>query len=524
MSETRERSAPVRKPRRRRKQGLTLHQVTHKSREWARPKSIQYGEGLAAIVGRSQALAERTANLSEQVQFTVATRTVSGEPLQAQRGKLNPDNFEQFRPRADAQQQAIERLTELGFTVIRRGRFGVTVSGPAELVSRVIGEPLVLQARARPSPLRSTRELAASFDPPRPADLFLAPGNSVSLPAPFSDAIDNVVFTPPPIYHAPPNASAPAYTFQGVGEADLRRLLKAPAGLDGTGIKVGMVDTGFYPHPYYSSRGLALKPTATSSQPKPAVDDYGHGTAMAYNVFATAPKAELLGFKQTDPPQDALEEAADHGCDIITCSWGWDREQIFPIIQATLLDIIKDGKIVIFSAGNGHYSWPASEPTVIAVGGVFWDGSPNLQASNYASGFMSSAFPNRRVPDICGLCGQLPKAIYIMLPTQPGNTMDRANGGPNYPEQDQSTGIDGWVGASGTSAAAPQIAGVAALLLQKARGKGIALTNATLKALLEQTAVSVQAGANAMGIPAVGQPNTATGFGLVDATAAAALI
>jgi serine protease AprX len=262
----------------------------------------------------------------------------------------------------------------------------------------------------------------------------------------------------------------------------------------------------------------------TSSAPNPQVDDYGHGTAIAYNVFATAPKAELLGFQQTDPPQDALEDAADANVDVITCSWGWDREQLFPLVQASLLSIIKEGKIVLFASGNGHYAWPGSEPDVISIGGVYSNSFRALEASSYASGYMSGMFPGRRIPDVCGLCGHRPRAIYIMMPTQPANTMDRENSGLTFPNGDETTANDGWVGASGTSSATPQIAGIVALMVQKARANGTALTPASVKAALEQSCVAVTAGRNAMGLPAVGQPNTAVGFGLVDATAALAKI
>jgi subtilisin family serine protease len=210
--------------------------------------------------------------------------------------------------------------------------------------------------------------------------------------------------------------------------------------------------------------------------------------------------------------------------DIISCSWGWDREQIFPILQASLLSIIQEGKIVLFAAGNGQYSWPGSEPDVISVGGVYSDAAGALEASKYASGYMSGMFPNRRIPDVCGLCGQPPKAIYIMMPTQPANTMDKKNSGGPFPDGDETAANDGWVGASGTSSATPQIAGIVALMVQKARAKGVPVTIATTRAALEASSVSITAGRNAMGFPSVGRPNTAVGFGLVDATAALATI
>ncbi|MDB5532386.1 MAG: hypothetical protein JWO28_701, partial [Hyphomicrobiales bacterium] len=348
---------------------------------------------------------------------------------------------------------------------------------------------------------------------------------SLSIASNVSDAVDHLVFIPPPLYFAaPPSDKTPAVTFHALDDTKIRQVLKVPAEYDGTGVRIALVDTGFYPHPYYATRNLRLKAMPTSSAPQPDVDSFGHGTAIAYNIFAVAPQVEVLGFQETDPPQNALEDAADANVDIISCSWGWDREQLFPILQASLLSIIQEGKIVLFAAGNGHYSWPGSEPDVISVGGVYWDAAGNLEASDYASGYMSGMFPNRRVPDISGLCGQRPRAVYIMMPTQPGNTMDKENGGSPFPDGDGAGTNDGWVGASGTSSATPQIAGITALLVQKARGKNRKLTPADVKQILEQSCIAVTAGRNAMGFPAIGQPNTAVGYGLVDAAAALAQV
>jgi serine protease AprX len=488
------------------------------------PSVLSFGAGLETIVKNSSLLSERVAELTNEVSFSVATKTIGGKQIQQQMGLLNAGNLQEFNPAPEAKEDAIDKLVAEGCRVIRRGRFAVTMCGPASVVEKLIGGKLVVQARARRSPLRATQMFATSFEPPLAHDLFVSPAASLSVATAASDNVDHLVFIPPPVYFAPPSPNAPPVSFHRVDEASIRSILNVPAGFDGDGVRVAMVDTGFFPHPYYSQRGLKFRAVPTASAPNPQVDNYGHGTAIAYNVFATAPKAELLGFQQTDPPQDALEDAADANVDVITCSWGWDREQLFPLVQASLLSIINEGKIVLFASGNGQYAWPGSEPDVISVGGVYSNPARALEASDYASGYMSGMFPGRRTPDVCGLCGQRPKAIYIMMPTQPANTMDRENSGTTFPNGDETTASDGWVGASGTSSATPQIAGIVALMVQKARANGTPLTPASVKAALEQSCVPVTAGRNAMGFPAVGQPNTAVGFGLVDATAALARI
>lgn len=481
------------------------------------PDTLSFADGLEPKIRSSEQLSNAVVELSRNVRFTIAIQNKSGAPIQHQRGMLHKLNYDQFRPDAEYIANAIDRVTELGFEVVRRGRFGVTIEGPLELVSEVSGEDFLVQAQRRPDGTRSTFSFAGSQEEPKEEDLYVAPKSSLSIDAKVDGKIDHFVFTPPPIYFAP-SSTAPSVGYHNVAVPEIRRLLNVPNTVDGTGIKVGVVDSGFYEHPYYSS--LSYSPTSTHSAPNADEDMSGHGTAITYNVFATAPGVDVLGFKQSSPPQDALEDAADAGCRVISCSWGWPNEQVFPIVQATLLDIISDGVIVLFAAGNGHYAWPASEPDVISIGGVHANEMDQLEASNYASGFLSSQFPGRRVPDVCGLCGEQPKAIYIVMPTQPDNSMDNRLGGAPWPQFDGTTVSDGWVGASGTSSAAPQVAGVVALMLQRADELGRPMAQSDIRHILSQSAIPITRGRNAMGIPAVGHPSVATGWGLVDATKA----
>lgn len=492
-------------------------------RTWSTPAALSFGVGLEPIVKTSKPLADRVARLADEVPFSVTTATTGGEPIQAQLGRLTPDNVSEFRPRPDERERAVEKLEATGCRVIRRGRFSVSMRGPASLVQDLIGQKLVVQASPRQSTLRSTRMFADTFRKPGPHDLFLAPETSLSIPSK-AEGVDHLVFIPPPLFFAAPRAKAPKTKFHSIDETAIRKLLNVPAAATGMGIKVAIVDTGFYPHPYYKKNGLSLTPMKTTSSPRPHVDSEGHGTAIAYNVFAVAPQVEVLGFQQTDPPQDAIEEAADAGAEIISCSWGYDREQVFPILQASILDVIAEGKIVLFASGNGHYAWPGSEPEVLSVGGVYSDANSKLEASNYASGYMSGMFANRRVPDVAGLCGQAPRGIYIIMPTQPATAMDQDLGSAAFPDGDGTATDDGWVGASGTSSATPQIAGVVALLLERAKAKGRTLSPAEVKTILTGTCVQVAEGRNAMGFPALGQPNNAVGHGLVDASAALAKV
>jgi subtilisin family serine protease len=192
-------------------------------------------------------------------------------------------------------------------------------------------------------------------------------------------------------------------------------------------------------------------------------------------------------------------------------------------LEASVSAAIFSGITVVFSAGNGHAGFPGQHPEVISAGGVYIDELGNLQASDYSSGFQSVIYPGRRVPDVCGAVGQRPKAIYIMLPVEPGDKIDVDNSPGAFPAGDETAPNDGWAAFSGTSAAAPQLAGVAALLKELVP----TISPVGIKSCLMGSARDVDAGFCSpvsilhQGLPAVPGPDDATGSGLVDAFAAA---
>jgi subtilisin family serine protease len=187
-------------------------------------------------------------------------------------------------------------------------------------------------------------------------------------------------------------------------------------------------------------------------------------------------------------------------------------------LEAEVSAAVASGVVVVFSAGNGHYSFPGSMPDVISAGGVYVDQDGSTRASDYASAFASRIYPGRNVPDYCGLVGLRPHADYIELPIPAGCEIDQENA-----EHDGTRPDDGWGVFSGTSAAAPQLAGLCALLLEKNPG----LTPRDIKSVLKRTSRDVTTGSanpssdeRGEGLRASPGRDGATGAGLVDAFAA----
>jgi subtilisin family serine protease len=296
-------------------------------------------------------------------------------------------------------------------------------------------------------------------------------------------------------------------------------------GITGRGVRVAMVDSGWYRHAFFQTRGYNVAPVILApGAADPGADESGHGTGESANILAIAPGCELIPIKMNFVNTIAAFNAAVAlRPDIITCSWGSHSPFFLSaadmVLAASVAAAVASGITVIFSAGNGHAGFPGQHPDVISAGGVFVGQDGSLQASNYASAFSSRIYPGRQVPDVCGLVGMQPKAIYIMLPVQPGDNIDAGNAGRVFPDGDQTPADDGWAAFSGTSAAAPQLAGVAALIKQVAP----TITPPLLKAVLTYTARDVVTGVSNVvpdlnsGLPAGPGPDAATGAGLVDA-------
>lgn len=465
-------------------------------------------------------------NRNDQVYFEAVVCSETGDSIFAPGAYLGPESLEQFEPPAGRGIQSAKALQALGFRVQQVGTFSISAEGPRELWERVFGTRVEARTQRVSPSIGEVTYLSHVADTP------------FTIPPELSSLIERAYPQSPPLLMESPLPPRVKYHYLNV-PADVAMLCRSTPvhkeGVTGRGVLVAMVDSGFYKHPFYAWHGYNYQATLAPDATDVERDESGHGTAEAANIFANAPDIDFIGIKMGGNATLAFKIASDLHPAVMNNSWGYhlvdDKNKplaalpnFLKPLEAAVIEAVRErGITVCFSAGNGHISFPGMMPDVIAVGGVYAhpDLAPGgrdfkLEASNYASSFDSQIYPGRHVPDLCGLVGMRPNAIYIMLPVEPGDQIDQGLAGSGYPDKDETKPNDGWAVISGTSASAPQLAGVCALLKQVQPG----LSPTLVKSILKASARDVRTGQSAHGQPAGNGHDGATGTGLVDAEAA----
>ena len=418
---------------------------------------------------------------------------------------------------------AAAQLRMAGFSVLQVSSTTINIAGPPTLYEQAF--ECRLTAEERPARKAQSPDDTATFIECPDTDV---QGLISTSGTAFANLLEGVGIEEPRYYFSasplPPSDSYWRLDVPGGVSLAANADLAHRDGVTGKGITVVMTDSGHYAHPYFAARGYRVGPVVLGpGATEPERDESGHGTAESANVFAVAPDVNFTMVKMSFVNTiGAFNAAIGLAPDVISCSWGSDKQK-GPLsaadlaASAAIAAAVAGRIIVVFSAGNGHFGFPGQHPDVISAGGTYVGPDGSLQASDYASGFASTIYPGRNVPDLTGLVGLRPRAAYIMLPVEPGDKLDAELGnGKPFPDGDQTGPSDGWAALSGTSAAAPQLAAAAALVKQTAPH----LTPAEVRDVLRSAARAVTAGhcfdRPGMNHRAGAVPDLATGAGLVD--------
>jgi subtilisin family serine protease len=469
---------------------------------------------------------------SQTIYAQVVVRPDNGNSLLNSSVLIDSKNVAQFHVASDRIELVVRKLKEAGFEVLSSGKIAITIAGLPEVFERVF--QTTLETVERPVIKELGQNALGTFFNAIDCKPF---GEIDVSHTSWHQFLDGVAINEPVYYFqsrlpSPIPPSVPKRYLsvpEGVAKG-LNAHLAHQQGITGKGIHVVMVDSGWYRHPYFVQYNYNVNVHLASGSSDRNVDLTGHGTGESANLLAIAPdikltmvKADvaLYGKGKNVNAVGALREAIALKPDIISCSWGTDERtrDLSPynrVLAATVAEAIHQGIIVIFSAGNGQYGFPAQHPEVIAAGGAYLHLNGSLQgkieASSYASSFISPIYGDRQIPDVCGLVGNLPHGSYIMLPVSPNSLVDQQLA----VRDDGTEAIDGWAAFSGTSAAAPQLAGICALMKQVNRG----LSPAQARQILQRTARDVVDGFSnpaTSGASARAGPDLATGHGLADA-------
>ena len=182
------------------------------------------------------------------------------------------------------------------------------------------------------------------------------------------------------------------------------------------------------------------------------------------NVFAVAPDIDFtmvkISFVNTIGGFNAAVGLAPR---IISCSWGSTcgpaAQRRDHALAAAIAAAVAAGIIVSFFGRQRPLRLPRPAPGRHLGRRRLHVARRHLRASDYASGFVEQHLPGRNVPDVSGLVGHAPaRRVHHAAARAEGPDRQSAAGG-THPNGDETATNDGWAAISGTSAAAPQIAG-----------------------------------------------------------------
>ncbi|MBG9455847.1 peptidase S8 [Lysinibacillus sphaericus] len=487
-------------------------------------------------------------NLPPVVYAEASVKSVGGHSLFEAPFPINSETVPKFHSEPELVESAVERLRSEGFEVLHVSPITITISAPSEVYERVFKTKIIPVER---EVLKFNEMTTSTFLDTTDTDI---PGLIDVSKSSLADVLEGIAIEEPRFRLGVIEPSESLTTVLTEAERNFFASTKPPAfpppksywhlnvpadvslglnadrvhrdGITGRDIKVVMIDTGWYAHPFFTQRGYRSNPVVVGpGSTDPDHDEGSHGTGESANIFAVAPDVDFTMVKfNLITSVGTFNKAVELNPHIISISWGNSISNVESYsaadkaLAASIADAVSKGITVVCSAGNGQWSFPGQHPDVISAGGAYMHADGTFEATPYASGFSSRIpdFNHRNSPDVCGLVGMPPIGAYIMLPVEPGSKFDVDLSGNTHPNGDETPNNDGWAAFSGTSAAAPQLAGICALVKQMSPNLSPTQIREVLKATARDV-VSGKSNPSTGGNEAVPGVDLATGHGLVDA-------
>jgi len=251
----------------------------------------------------------------EVVSFEAVICSTTGESMFAPEIFLTPENIDSFVPKAGAAQQAAIISQDMGFRILHIGTFSVSGEAPKDLWESTFGT----EVKKDSTPVSEAHPELGE----RPFLSHVA-GIPFEIPDKLKNLVERVYPQRPPTFFEsplPPTANYHYLDVPGDVSMVLRSGMVNQEGITGKGVLVAMPDSGFYKHKFYEWRGYNYNRTIAEDAVDEEIDDSGHGTAEAANIFSCAPDIDFVGIKMGNNATLGFKKAVDLNPAVITCSW-----------------------------------------------------------------------------------------------------------------------------------------------------------------------------------------------------------
>jgi membrane-anchored mycosin MYCP len=245
-----------------------------------------------------------------------------------------------------------------------------------------------------------------------------------------------------------------------LGEVPRRVATSADAGRN---VRVGILDTGLYPHDELAGRYIAGPDTLFAPTVSGVVAPVaGHATLIADLIRRQAPAVQLVAEKVLDnefgnatlwETATAMMRFAGSGIDVLNLSLGcYTVDGEAPFVLRRAIELLSPEMVIVAAAGN-HGKKEANQPCAVTPRSPAWPAALN---DVVAVGAHRSDDPNH----IADFSPQLPWMRFTAMGTGvTGAFIDACVRVPNAPEPKPSHGRVRW---GGTSFAAATVSGVIA--------------------------------------------------------------
>jgi hypothetical protein len=240
-------------------------------------------------MARARRTKSSTPKVPPIVYAEASPRSLAGTSLFAPAAPVTSQTVRRFHSDDEVTAEAVARLQGEGFDVLHVADTTITIGASPDVYERTFDTRIVAEER-------ETRKERGRVAPTTVLDSPDTPlrGLIDTSQSPLAEVVEGVALSkkgyPFAVSKLPPRKSCwyldvPADVSLGMMADRAQRV-----GYTGKGVDVVMVDTGWFRHPFFTSRGYRSNPVVLGpGASRPNRDEVGHGTGESANAFSVAP-------------------------------------------------------------------------------------------------------------------------------------------------------------------------------------------------------------------------------------------